>query len=122
MDPAPTGRQGPGEVNLGTTSGDPDEVTVSTTDPDKVTVWLGATGATDLTRPDAEELAALRCARCANSAGDLASRRGRTRPEPGRAPPVAATSTAARTGGLTATLTPLASSGFPSSWRVLTGA
>ena len=51
MDAAPTGRQGPGEVNLGTTSGDPDEVTVSTTDPDKVTVWLGATGATDLTRP-----------------------------------------------------------------------
>ncbi len=50
---------GPGEVNLGTTSGDPDEVTVSTTDPDKVTVWLGATGATDPTRPDAEELAAL---------------------------------------------------------------
>jgi hypothetical protein len=55
VDAAPTGRQGPGEVNLGTTSGDPDEVTVSTTDPDKVTVWLGATGATDRTRRDAEE-------------------------------------------------------------------
>jgi hypothetical protein len=32
---------------------------VSTTDPDRVTVWLGAAGATDLTRRDAEDLAAL---------------------------------------------------------------
>jgi hypothetical protein len=31
---------------------------VSTTDPDRVIVWLGAAGATDLTRKDAEELAA----------------------------------------------------------------
>jgi len=46
-------------VNLGTVPGDPDEILVSTTDPDKVTVWLGAAGATDLTRKDAEELAAL---------------------------------------------------------------
>jgi hypothetical protein len=46
-------------VNLGTVPGDPDEILVSTTGPDKVTVWLGAAGATDLTRRDAEELAAL---------------------------------------------------------------
>jgi hypothetical protein len=52
-------RSGPGMVNLGTVPGDPDEVLVSTTDPDKVTLWLGAAGATDLTRRDAEELAAL---------------------------------------------------------------
>ena len=45
-----------------TVPGAPDEVTVSTTDPDKVTAWLGAAGATGLTRRDAEELAALRCA------------------------------------------------------------
>jgi hypothetical protein len=32
---------------------------VSTTDPDKVTVWLGAAGETDLTRTGAEEFAAL---------------------------------------------------------------
>jgi hypothetical protein len=49
----------PGTVNLGTVPGDPDEILVSTTDPDKVTVWLGTAGATDLTRADAEELAAL---------------------------------------------------------------
>jgi hypothetical protein len=46
-------------VNLGSVPGDPDEITVSTTDPDKVTVWLGAAGATDLSRRQAEELAAL---------------------------------------------------------------
>ncbi len=45
--------------SVSTFLGDPDEVTVGTTDPDKVTVWLGAAGATDLTRRDAEELAAL---------------------------------------------------------------
>jgi hypothetical protein len=49
----------PAMVNLGTIPGDPDEITVSTTDPDKVTVWLGVAGATDLTRKQAEELAAL---------------------------------------------------------------
>jgi hypothetical protein len=38
-----------GMVNLGTVPGDPD----------KVTVWLGASGETDLTRREAEELAAL---------------------------------------------------------------
>jgi hypothetical protein len=38
-------------VNLGTVPSDPDEILVSTTDPDKVTVWLGAAGATDLTPP-----------------------------------------------------------------------
>jgi hypothetical protein len=48
-----------GMVNLGSVPGDPDEITVSTTDPDKVTVWLGAAGATDLSRRQAEELAAL---------------------------------------------------------------
>jgi hypothetical protein len=46
-------------VNLGTVLGDPDEILVSTTDPDRVTVWLGAAGATDLSRAVAEELAAL---------------------------------------------------------------
>jgi hypothetical protein len=57
-----SGRPGatvPGMVNLGTVLGDPDEITVSTTDPDKVTVWLGAAGETDLTRRKAEEFAAL---------------------------------------------------------------
>jgi hypothetical protein len=56
-----SGRPGatvPGMVNLGTVPGDPDEITVSTTDPDKVTVWLGAAGETDLTRREAEEFAA----------------------------------------------------------------
>jgi hypothetical protein len=46
-------------VNLGTIPGGPVEILVSTTDPDKVTVWLGAAGATDLSRKQAEELAAL---------------------------------------------------------------
>jgi hypothetical protein len=35
------------------------EVIVSTNDPDKVTVWMGASGATDLTQEAAEDLAAL---------------------------------------------------------------
>jgi hypothetical protein len=41
-------------VNLGTVLGDPDEVTVSTTDPDRVIVCWARPGATDLTRKDAE--------------------------------------------------------------------
>ena len=44
---------------LGAIPGDPDEVIVSTNDPDKVTVWMGAAGATDLSREAADELAAL---------------------------------------------------------------
>ena len=44
---------------VGTIAGDPDEVIVSTNDPDKVTVWMGAAGATDLTRAAAEDLAAM---------------------------------------------------------------
>jgi hypothetical protein len=44
---------------LGAIPGDPDEVIVSTNDPDMVTVWMGASGATDLTREAAEDLAAL---------------------------------------------------------------
>jgi len=36
--------------SVSTFLGDPDEVTVGTTYPDKVTVWLGATGAADPTR------------------------------------------------------------------------
>jgi hypothetical protein len=55
----PVGRYRAGMVNLGTIPGDPDEIAISTTDPDKVTVWLGVAGATDLTRKQAEELAAL---------------------------------------------------------------
>jgi hypothetical protein len=51
-------RYGPG-MYLGTIAGDPDEVIVSTNDPDKITVWMGASGATDLTREAAEDLAAL---------------------------------------------------------------
>jgi hypothetical protein len=51
-------RYGPG-MYVGAISGDPDEVIVSTNDPDLVTVWMGASGATDLTREAAEELAAL---------------------------------------------------------------
>jgi hypothetical protein len=57
-------------VNLGTVLGDPDEIIVSTTDPDRVTVWLGAAGATDPTRKDAEVLTACCCAQCASSAAD----------------------------------------------------
>jgi hypothetical protein len=44
---------------LGAIPGDPDEVIVSTNDPDMVTVWMGASGATDLTREAAEDLAVL---------------------------------------------------------------
>jgi hypothetical protein len=44
---------------VGAIPGDPDEVIVSTNDPDLVSVWMGASGATDLTREAAEELAAL---------------------------------------------------------------
>jgi hypothetical protein len=44
---------------LGAIPGDPDEVIVSTNDPDKITVWMGASGASDLTREAAEDLAAL---------------------------------------------------------------
>ncbi len=46
---AAAGRTVLGMVNLGTIPGDPDEVTV----------WLGASRATDLTRKQAEGLAAL---------------------------------------------------------------
>jgi hypothetical protein len=46
-------------ANLGSIVGDPDEITVTTTDPDRLTVWLGLAGATDLTREAAGELAAL---------------------------------------------------------------
>jgi hypothetical protein len=46
-------------ANLGTVPGEPDAVTVSTTDPDLVTLWLEASGATDLTRDAAEVLAGL---------------------------------------------------------------
>ncbi len=45
-------------ANLGTVPGDPDAVTVSTTDPDLVTLWLETSG-TDLTREAAEQLAGL---------------------------------------------------------------
>jgi hypothetical protein len=55
---APGSRYGPG-MYLGAIPGDPDEVIVSTNDPDMVTVWMGASGATDLTREAAEDLAAL---------------------------------------------------------------
>jgi hypothetical protein len=46
-------------ANLGSIVGDPDEITVTTTDPDRITVWLGLAGATDLTREAVGELAAL---------------------------------------------------------------
>jgi hypothetical protein len=54
----PARRYGPG-MYLGAIPGDPDEVIVSTNGSDKVTVWMGASGATDLTREAAEDLAAL---------------------------------------------------------------
>jgi hypothetical protein len=44
---------------LGAIPGDPDEVMVSTNDPDLVIVWMGPSGATDLIREAAEDLAAL---------------------------------------------------------------
>jgi hypothetical protein len=47
LQPEPEEHRAP--FNLGTVPGDPD----------KVTVWLGASGETDLTRREAEELAAL---------------------------------------------------------------
>jgi hypothetical protein len=52
-------RYGLAMANLGPIVGDPDEITVTTTDPDRITIWLGLAGATDLTREAAEELAAL---------------------------------------------------------------
>jgi hypothetical protein len=45
----PAQRYGPG-MYVGTIAGDPDEVIVSTNDPDKVTVWMGAAGATSPAR------------------------------------------------------------------------
>ncbi len=56
---APAPSYGPNMVNLGSVWGEPDEITVTTTDPDRITVWLGPAGATDLTREAAEELAGL---------------------------------------------------------------
>jgi hypothetical protein len=53
-----TRRYGRG-VYLGAIPGDPDEVMVSTNDPDLVIVWMGPSGATDLIREAAEDLAAL---------------------------------------------------------------
>jgi hypothetical protein len=44
---------------VGAVPGDPDSVTVSTTDPALVTIWMGTSGATDLTREAAEDLAGL---------------------------------------------------------------
>ena len=46
-------------VYVGAVPGDPDSVTVSTTDPALVTLWVGTSGATDLTREAAEDLAGL---------------------------------------------------------------
>jgi hypothetical protein len=45
-------------ATVGSVPGDPDEILVTTTDPDKVTLWL-ASGETDLTREAAQDLAAL---------------------------------------------------------------
>jgi hypothetical protein len=55
---APPRRYRHGMANLGTVPGEPEPVIISTTDPALVTLWLGASGATDLTREATEELAA----------------------------------------------------------------
>jgi hypothetical protein len=58
------------------------EVIVSTNDPDKVTVWMGASGATDLTQEAAEDLAALlmRAVRQLQGLGCWADGLGRVHP------------------------------------------
>jgi hypothetical protein len=46
-------------AHVGDVPGDPDAVTVSTTGPATITLWLETAGVTDLTRESAERLAGL---------------------------------------------------------------